>query len=156
MEDTDMAAREGTMTMAHTDDEIRRQLRLGEDSAWEFEDSAWEFKDIDFRANDPARRHRDSWADEIAAFANARGGVLLLGVTDAGDVPGMSRDQLDALERQVMEICTDSVKPPIRIEAYRRELDERSFLLVSIPEGDAQYDSPGGSFVRVGSAKQPM
>ena len=149
MEDTDTAAREGTMTMAYTDYEIRRQLRLGEDSAWEF-------KGVDFRANDPARRHRDGWADEIAAFANARGGVLLLGVTDAGDVPGMSRDQLDALERQVGEICRHSIKPTIRIEAYRRELDERSFLLVSIPEGDAQYDSPGGSFVRVGSAKQPM
>ena len=149
MEDTDVAAPGGTMTMAYTDDEIRRQLRLGEDSAWEF-------KRVDSLGNNPGRRHRDSWADEIAAFANARGGVLLLGVTDAGDVPGMSRDQLGALERQVREICTDSIKPMIRPEIYRRELDERSFLLVSIPEGDAQYDSPGGSFVRVGSAKQPM
>ena len=149
MEDTDVAAHEGTMTMVYTDDEIRRQLRLGEDSAWEF-------KRVDSRANDPGRKHRDSWADEIAAFANARGGVLLLGVTDTGDVPGMSRDQLDAIERHVREICTDSIKPMIRIETYRRELDERSFLLVSIPEGDAQYDSPGGSFIRVGSAKQPM
>lgn len=135
--------------MAYTDDEIRRQLRLGEDSAWEF-------KSVDFRSSDPARRRRDGWADEIAAFANARGGVLLLGVTDAGDVPGMSRGQLDALERQVREICTDSIRPVIRIETYRRELDGRSFLLVSIPEGDAQHDSPGGSFVRVGSAKQRM
>ena len=137
------------MTMAYTDDEIRRQLRLGEDSAWEF-------KSVDSRSSDPARRRRDGWADEIAAFANARGGVLLLGVTDAGDVPGMSRGQLDALESQVREICTDSIKPVIRIETYRRELDGRSFLLVSIPEGDAQHDSPGGSFVRVGSARQPM
>ena len=32
------------MTMAYTDDEIRRQLRLGEDSAWEF-------KSVDFRNN---------------------------------------------------------------------------------------------------------
>ena len=85
--------------MAYTDDEIRRQLRLSEDSAWEF-------KSVDFRNSDPAPRQRDGWADEIAAFANSRGGVLLLGVTDAGDVPGMSRDQLDALERQVREIIT--------------------------------------------------
>ena len=135
--------------MAYTDDQIRRQLRLGEDNAWEF-------KSVEFRHDELARHQRDGWADEIAAFANARGGILLFGVTDAGAVPGMSRDQLDALERRVMEICTNSIKPTIRIETYRRELDGRSFLLVSIPEGDAQYDSPGGSFVRVGSAKQPM
>ena len=135
--------------MAYTDDEIRRRLRLGEDSAWEF-------KSVDFRGNKLAPHQRNNWADEIAAFANARGGILLLGVTDEGEVPGMSREQLDVLEGQVREICTNSIKPTIRIEAYRRELNERSFLLVSIPEGDAQHDSPGGSFVRVGSAKQPM
>lgn len=135
--------------MAYTDDQIRRQLRLGEDNAWEF-------KSVEFRNNEAARHQRNGWADEMAAFANARGGILLLGVTDAGEVPGMSRDQMDALERLVMEICTNSIKPTIRIETYRRELDGRSFLLVSIPQGDAQHDSPGGSFVRVGSAKQPM
>ena len=133
----------------HTDDEIRRRLRLGEDSAWEF-------KSVEFRGDAVSSRQRDTWADEIAAFANARGGVLLLGVTDSGDVPGMSRPQLDAVERQVMEICNDSIKPKLRIETHRRELDDRSFLLISIPQGEAQYDSPGGSFVRVGSAKQPM
>ena len=135
--------------MPYTDDEIRRRLRLGEDSGWEF-------KSVEFGGDEPVRRNRDAWADEIAAFANARGGVLLLGVTDTGDVPGMSRGRLDSVERLVMEICRDSVKPAIRAETYRRELDERSFLLVVIPEGDTQYDSPGGSFVRVGSAKQPM
>ncbi len=135
--------------MAYTDDEIRRQLRLGEDSTWEF-------KEVEFRNNELMPHQPDSWADEIAAFANAQGGVMLLGVTDAGEVSGMSRQQMDVLERRIREICTDSIKPMIRIEMYRRELDERPLLLVSIPQGDTQYDSPGGSFVRVGSAKQPM
>ena len=137
------------MTMPHSDALIRRQLRLGEDSGWEF-------KAVEFRGDRPAGQQRDDWADEIAAFANARGGVLLLGVGDAGDVTGMSRARLDALERVVGEICRDSINPSVRVEAYRRELDERAFLLVDVPEGHAQHDSPGGSYVRVGSAKQPM
>ncbi|MDE0474961.1 MAG: putative DNA binding domain-containing protein, partial [Gammaproteobacteria bacterium] len=137
------------MTMPHSDALIRQQLRLGEDSGWEF-------KAVEFRGDRPAGQQRDDWADEIAAFANARGGVLLLGVGDAGDVTGMSRARLDALERVVGEICRDSIKPSVRVEAYRRELDERAFLLVDVPEGHAQHDSPGGSYVRVGSAKQPM
>ena len=79
-----------------------------------------------------------------------------LGVTDGGEVPGMSRERLDALERLVGEICRDSIKPAIRVQAYRSEVDQRSFLLVSIPEGHAQHDSPGGGYVRVGSSKVPM
>ena len=137
------------MTMPYSDDEIRSRLRLGEDSGWEF-------KEVEFRGNRPAGHHRDDWADEVAAFANASGGVLLLGVADAGDVQGMSREHLDAVERLVGELARDSVKPAIRLEAYRLELDERPFLLVTVPEGQAQHDSPGGSYVRVGSSKQPM
>ena len=137
------------MTMPYSDDEIRSRLRLGEDSGWEF-------KEVEFQGSRPARGHRDDWADEVAAFANASGGVLLFGVTDAGEVPGMSREQLDAVERLVGEIARDSIKPAIRLEAYRLELDGRSLLLVTVPEGHAQHDSPGGSYLRVGSSKQPM
>ena len=137
------------MTMPHSDDEIRSRLRLGEDSGWEF-------KEVEVRGDRPARHQRDDWADELAAFANASGGVLLFGVTDAGDVPGMSRARLDAVERLVGEIARDSIKPPIRVEAYRLELDERSLLLVTVPAGHTQHDSPGGSYVRAGSSKQPM
>ena len=137
------------MAMPYSDDDLRRRLRLGEDSGWEF-------KEVEFRGDRPSRNHRDDWADEVAAFANATGGVLLLGVTDTGDVPGMFREQLDAVESLVREIARDSIKPAIRVEAYRLELDGRSLLLVAVPEGHAQHDSPGGSYVRVGSSKQPM
>ena len=137
------------MTMPYSDDETRSRLRLGEDSGWEF-------KEVMFRGNRPDRHHRDDWADEVAAFANASGGVLVLGVTDAGDVQGMSREQLDAVERLVGELATASIKPAIRLEAYRMELDGHPFLLVTVPEGHAQHDSPGGSYVRVGSSKQRM
>ena len=137
------------MMLPHSDESIRRRLRLGEDSYWEF-------KEVEFRGDRPAGRHRPAWADEIAAFANARGGVLLVGVSDAGVVSGLSRPRLDAVERLVGELCRDSIKPPIRPQMYRLELDGRAFLLVEIPEGHAQHDSPGGSYIRVGSSKQPM
>ena len=134
--------------MSFGDEEIRRQLRLGEDSRWEF-------KEIRFAGNSPKEPSRDDFADEIAAFANSEGGVLLCGVTDDGDVPGMSRGQMDELERLLVEICTDTIKPPIRPVVLRRELDEGlPFLLVEIPQGHAQHDSPGGSFHRVGSSKR--
>ncbi len=136
--------------MSFSDEEIRRQLRLGEDSRWEF-------KEIRFAGNVPKQPSRDDLADEIAAFANTEGGVLLCGITDAGDVAGMSREQMDELERLLVEVCIDTVKPPIRPVVLRRELDEgHPFLLVEAPRGHAQHDSPGGSFHRVGSSKRQM
>ena len=129
--------------MNFSDEEIKRQMRLGEDSHWEF-------KEIEFAGNTPKRPRRDDLADELAAFANTDGGVLLCGVTDSSDVQGMSREQMDILERLLTEICTDKIKPPIRPTILRREIEEgKPFLLVQVPQGDAQHDSPGGSYCRV-------
>ena len=135
--------------MTYSDEEIRRQLQLAEDSRWEF-------KAVGFTGNKPRSPSRDDLADEIAAFANANGGVLLCGVTDDGEVQGMSRDQIVALDSLLVEASTDSITPAVRIRTYHRQLDGRPFMLVEIPEGDSQHDSPGGSYVRVGGSKREM
>ena len=136
--------------MSYQDEDIARQLRLGEDSHWEF-------KQVEFAGNRPKSPNRNDLADEIAAFANTNGGVLLCGVTDEGEVQGMSREQLVALDSFLVGISTDSIKPAVRIRTYHRELTkDKSFLLVEIPEGDSQHESPGGSYLRVGGAKRKM
>ena len=136
--------------MNFSDEEIKRQIRLGEDSHWEF-------KEIVFAGNVPKSPRRDDLADELAAFANTDGGVLLCGVTDSGDVQGMSREQMDALEQLLSEVCTDKIEPAIRPTILRREIEEgKPLLLVHVPRGDTQHDSPGGSYYRVGSSKRRM
>lgn len=136
--------------MNFSDEEIKRQIRLGEDNHWEF-------KEIVFDGNVPKRPKRDDIADELAAFANASGGVVLCGVTDSGDFQGMSREQMDELERLLTEICTDTIKPSIRPAIFRREIEEsKPFLLVEVPQGYALHDSPGGGYHRVGSSKRKM
>ena len=136
------------MTLGEED--ILRQLRLGEDSHWEF-------KQVEFSGNRPKSPNRNDLADEIAAFANSDGGVLLCGVTDGGDVQDMSRDQLAELDSLLVQTSSDSIRPAVRIRTSHRQLpDGRRMLVVEIPEGESQHDSPGGSYVRVGGSKRRM
>ena len=136
--------------MKYSDEEIRHQLRLGEDSSWEF-------KAVEFAGSRPTSPRRDDWADEIAAFANSSGGALLCGVTDEGEAQGMSRQQIVELDSVLVEVSSDSIRPAVRIHTYHRQLpDGRRLLLVDVPEGDSQHDSPGGSYVRVGGSKRRM
>ena len=136
--------------MNFSDEEIKRQIRLGEDNRWEF-------KEIVFAENKPRSPSRNDLADEFAAFANTDGGVVLCGVTDSGDVQGLSREQMDELERLLTEICTDTIKPSIRPAIFRREIEEgKPFLLVEVPQGYALHDSPGGGYHRIGSSKRKM
>ncbi len=135
--------------MPYSEDELRTRLKLGEDSGWEF-------KEVDFRGDGPVARQRANWAEEIVAFANANGGVLLFGVTDNGDLTGMNRPQMDAVERMVSEVCRDSIAPPLDSQIYRHELDGLPFLLVDVPIGYALHEYGGQSYIRVGSAKRLM
>ena len=136
--------------MAYMDEEILRRLRLGEDSGWAF-------KQVEFSGDRPTSPRRDDWADEIGAFANGRGGVLLCGVSDDGELQDISREQIVRLDAHLVEICTDSIKPPVRINTHHPEIaDGKPLLLVEVPQGDSVHESPGGSYIRVGASKCRM
>ena len=136
--------------MNYSNEDIARQLRLGEDSNWEF-------KQIEFSGNRPTSPGRGDWADEIAAFANANGGVLLCGVTDDGGIQKMSREQIVELDALLVEVSTDSIKPPVRIDTHHRELSDGSvILLVEVLKSDSVHESRGVSYVRVGNSKRKM
>ena len=60
--------------------ELTEKIYLGEDST------------IELKRELP---HRESLADEMAAFANANGGVILIGVNDDSEIVGMDRQDLD-------------------------------------------------------------
>ena len=135
--------------MTIPDADIRRRLRLGEDSRWEF-------KRIEFSGDTPTSPGRGDLADELGAFANADGGVMLCGVADDGTIQGMSRERLAALDHLLVEVGTDALEPPLRIQVHHRELDDRAFLLVDIPRGDALHERGGRAFVRVGATKRRL
>ena len=132
-----------------TDAEIRQRLRLGEDSRWGF-------KRIEFSGDHPTSPRREDLADEMAAFANANGGVLLCGVSDGGRLQRMSPEQMAALDRLLVEVSTDAVEPSLRISIHHRELDGRAFVLVDVPRGDSVHERAGRAFIRVGATKRRL
>ena len=136
--------------MNYSIEDIERQLRSGEDSGWEF-------KQVEFAGQVPRRPTRSDWADEIAAFANGAGGVMLAGVTDDGEIIGMSRAQIAGLDSFLVEVSTDTIKPPVRIRTHHKELSSGELvLLAEVPESNTVHDSPGGSYIRVGATKRLM
>lgn len=93
----------GSMTqIASSDNEIRRPLRLGEDSRRKSK----QFVVPGDRLFGP---DSDNLAAKWAHFANANGDLMLRGVSDAGQGPGMTQEQLDAVEQSVNNNC--SVRP---------------------------------------------
>ena len=123
------------------------------------EDTDLELKEARFRGSRVPGPRRDDLADELAAFANARGGHLVLGVSDDRTPQGLDPGQLDALSNLVTEICSDSVKPPLDFSILRVQAPGPAAggaLVVEIPESATVHRSPGGHFRRRGDTKRQM
>ena len=141
--------------MSDTAAEFLRKIQLGEDSFLEFKEVFL----AGGRIKGPAR---DQLADELAAFANSSGGVVVLGVSDEPRaVTGIPLEHLDAVERYVSEIASDSIAPSIvplieKLELPDAEGRMRPVLKVEVQRGFFVHQSPGGYLHRVGSSKRQM
>ena len=135
--------------------ELQKKIRLGEDAFLEY-------KEVRFAGSRIQEPHRDSLADELASFANSRGGVFVLGVDDkTHEVLGLPLNRLAAVERFVFEIVQDSIKPPLHTVIERLELADSSgreqpVIRVEVQPSLFVHESPGGYLYRVGSSKRRM
>ena len=83
--------------MSDSPKELLRRIQLGEDSSLEL-------KEVTFKGDNVSGPSRDALADELAALANTRGGVLVLGVENTTrDIVGIPINRLDTVEQFVFE-----------------------------------------------------
>ncbi|MBI2837084.1 MAG: putative DNA binding domain-containing protein [Acidobacteria bacterium] len=139
--------------MFDTLDEIERQLATGEDVRAEF-------KEVVFTDRGVRSPNTEDMAGEMVAFANAEGGVIFLGVEDAGVVRGLPEDRMADVERWIVNVATNNCDPSLRPLIRRERLpladgSETLVMLVEVHRGLYVHGTSGGRhYVRVGSSKQ--
>ena len=134
--------------------ELLDKIRLGEDSFIEF-------KEVRFARQRLTTPHRNSLADKLAAFANSRGGVLVLGVQDKPrEILGIALDDLSRAELVVREICRDAIEPPLAPAIERLWLpttgEDVAVIKIDVAQSLFVHQSPGGFVHRIGSEKRRM
>ena len=137
-------------------DNLLRRIALGEDSRLEL-------KAVYFKS---ARRidgpHPGALSDELAAFANAAGGLLILGVDDeTHQVEGIPHERLDAVEQWLGNLAQTRIEPPLVFHSTHLELpdaagDWRPVIAVEVPRSLWVHRSAGGYFHRVGNSKRQL
>ena len=135
--------------------DLLKQISLGEDSILEL-------KEIEFAGSGVSGPHSNSMADEMAAMANSRGGIIVLGVNDKShEITGLPREKLDLTETWIRNIANDLVKPPLECGIRKMFVSsekgiEKNIIRIDIPGSIFVHKSPGGYFYRIGSSKREM
>ena len=91
--------------------------------------------------------------ETICAFLNTRGGTLLLGVDESGEVYGFKEraipDIIQALKMATQNAAT--FQPPFEMEPVREIVDGKYVLVLNVPESANVHALRGKVFVRRGT-----
>ena len=122
--------------------EIKQLCRLGENSRVQFK----------LRLENPAKI-----APELVAFANSKGGILIIGVEDkTGQIVGLAYEQAQQMSTLIGQVANEWVNPTIYLETETVEVEGRIVLAVHVAEGiNKPYkDKSGNIWVKQSSDKR--
>ena len=125
------------------------------------ESSGVEFKEVKL-VGGQFRPHRAGLADEIAAFANQQGGVVIFGVSDNREILGIDIENVPKLIHFITEICHDLIEPPLvdyfvdSIRVPDETGEQKTLVYINITRSLWAHQSSNGFFLRQGDTRRKM
>lgn len=95
-------------------------------------------------------------AQEMVAFSNSLGGLLIVGVADNGEVHGLSADEIRTINQWVGNVATEHIKPPISPLIDVFSINNKDVLVIEILKGHnlPYYTKDGIAYIKKGSDKR--
>jgi predicted HTH transcriptional regulator len=101
--------------------------------------------------------HQDSLAQEMVAFSNSEGGLIIIGVNDkTGSLNGLTFEEIQKTNQQLVNVASQHVFPSIIISTKTVKVNNHNLIVVEIKEGlDKPYkDRLGSIYMKNGSDKR--
>jgi predicted HTH transcriptional regulator len=98
----------------------------------------------------------DALASEICAFANTKGGKIIVGVKDTGDIRGLTPLEISKLNQMISNCCSQKIYPTISVETENIKVDNRVLIVIHVPLGPNKFYMANGRdvWVKVGADKR--
>jgi ATP-dependent DNA helicase RecG len=92
--------------------------------------------------------------EEVCAFANASGGIVLIGIDDANNIKGIT---IDNGKRSAIQNSINEISPALKCEFYIVEVDGKDIAVLEVPSGQNKpYVLSGAIYVRQGPNSQKL
>ena len=99
---------------------------------------------------------RNNLADDIAAFANAQGGAILIGIDEHRTIVGIDRKCLDITEKTVVDVCLRNIDTTVHVFTEKLRLDDKNLLRIEVPRSHFVHKSPSGYLIRAQGGNREM
>ena len=107
---------------------------------------------VDFKRSVPSKVKEIS--DEVAGFANAAGGYVLIGVDNNNHIIGA---EIDNNKRSALQDTIGEISPALKCEIYPVDVEGKTVWVIDVPSGkDKPYITGGVIYVREGANCQKL
>jgi ATP-dependent DNA helicase RecG len=103
----------------------------------------------------PSLSQIDKITESISAFSNTKGGTVVIGVSDKGEVLGVDigKNTIESLANQIKQNTDPMAYPSIRVE----KIDKKQVVIIEVVEGKQKpVLAFGRAFMRVGKSNQKL
>ena len=112
--------------------DISNKISAGEDSFTQFKEQLIKAKEL---------------AKEFVAFSNSGGGVIIFGVSDQGEIKGLTSKNVEELGQLIGNVANENIKPPIYPITQNMSIDDKRIVVASIVTGDNKpYSTSSGEY----------
>ncbi|MCK9230426.1 MAG: putative DNA binding domain-containing protein [Syntrophales bacterium] len=99
----------------------------------------------------------ESLAGEIVAFSNSKGGKILVGISDHGEIVGLSPEDIRRINILVSNVTTNNVRPPVNtFNENVAVAGSQVVMVITVPEGISKpyADNNGVYWAKAGADKR--
>ena len=120
---------------------ILEKIELGEDSFTQFKAKLENIVSI---------------SEELVAFANSGGGIIIVGVSDKGEIIGLEKAEIQTLNQRISNAGSENCNPPIYPKTQIMALDGRNIVIIEVEDGlQKPYQTKQGKYLtKAGSDKR--
>jgi len=122
--------------------ELIEIISRGEDSRHQFKENV---------------HNQDSLAEELVAFSNSGGGIIVIGVSDkTNEVIGLTPNDVRRINSLISNTASESVIPPVNVSSQNIKHPNGLVMVVSVPDGISKpyMDKKGSVLLKVGADKR--
>ena len=123
-------------------DDLRKQIFAGEDGTHQFKENI---------------TNPESLAAEIVAFSNSEGGYIYIGISDQGEIKGLSQTDIRRINQLIANTAINNVKKPVNVKTQNVVFEDNKVIIVLyVPKGNDKpyFDKNGIIWFKVGSDKR--
>jgi ATP-dependent DNA helicase RecG len=121
--------------------EILEAIERGEDSHLQFKETV---------------TNPDQLASEMAAFANSKGGCILIGVSDQGVITGLTAEDVHRINQLISNSASQNVREPLFPTTRNVTIGDKKIIVLDVVEsrGKPHFDKNGVVWVKTGADKR--